>query len=78
MSQLQTGRVLIVAFEGWNDAGEAASGAARVIARELNADVVAAVDPEDYYDFQFSLKPLANLGGKSQLVTKAPWPGIAT
>lgn len=54
MSQLQTGRVLIVAFEGWNDAGEAASGAARVIARELNSDVVAAVDPEDYYDFQFS------------------------
>lgn len=51
---LKSGRMLIVAFEGWNDAGEAASGAAKVIARSLNADVVASVDPEDYYDFQFS------------------------
>ena len=54
MSILQTGRILVVAFEGWNDAGEAASGAAKVIARELQADVVAAIDTEDYYDFQFS------------------------
>ncbi|MDE2386112.1 MAG: PAC2 family protein [Actinomycetales bacterium] len=71
MSQLQTGRVLIVAFEGWNDAGEAASGAARVIARELNSDVVAAVDPEDYYDFQFS-RPMVSFDeeGNRQLA----WP----
>lgn len=71
MSQLQTGRVLVVAFEGWNDAGEAASGAARVIARELNADVVAAVDPEDYYDFQFS-RPMVSFDeqGNRQLA----WP----
>ena len=71
LSQLQTGRVLIVAFEGWNDAGEAASGAARVIARELKADVVAAVDPEDYYDFQFS-RPMVSFdeNGNRQLA----WP----
>jgi predicted ATP-grasp superfamily ATP-dependent carboligase len=71
LSQLQTGRVLIVAFEGWNDAGEAASGAARVIARELNSEVVAAVDPEDYYDFQFS-RPMVSFDedGNRQLA----WP----
>jgi hypothetical protein len=48
------GRTLIVAFEGWNDAAESASAAAKFIAEKLNADVVATVDPEDYYDFQFT------------------------
>lgn len=48
------GRTLIVAFEGWNDAAESASAAAKFIAEKLNADVVGTVDPEDYYDFQFT------------------------
>ena len=48
------GKTLIVAFEGWNDAAESASGAAKAICERLNADVVATVDPEDYYDFQFT------------------------
>lgn len=48
------GRTLIVAFEGWNDAAESASAAAKFVAEKLNADVVATVDPEDYYDFQFT------------------------
>ena len=48
------GRTLIVAFEGWNDAAESASAAAKFICEKLNADVVATVDPEDYYDFQFA------------------------
>lgn len=43
-----------MAFEGWNDAAESASAAAKFIAEQLNADVVATVDPEDYYDFQFT------------------------
>lgn len=48
------GRTLIVAFEGWNDAAESASSAAKFVCERLNADVVATVDPEDYYDFQFT------------------------
>jgi proteasome assembly chaperone (PAC2) family protein len=44
--------VVIAAFEGWNDAGEAASGAVERLAREWDAEPVAALDPEDYYDFQ--------------------------
>lgn len=71
MSILQTGRVLIVAFEGWNDAGEAASGAAKVIARDLQSDVVAAVDAEDYYDFQFS-RPMVSFD--EQGVRQLSWP----
>ena len=33
-----SGRVLVVAFEGWNDAGEAASGAVRVLRDSLELD----------------------------------------
>jgi hypothetical protein len=53
-SQIFSGRTLIVAFEGWNDAAEAASGAAKYIAEISGVEAVAAIDPEDYYDFQFA------------------------
>jgi hypothetical protein len=53
-SQIFSGRTLIVAFEGWNDAAEAASGAAKYIAEISGVESVAAIDPEDYYDFQFA------------------------
>lgn len=44
--------VLIAAFEGWNDAGEAATGVIEHLAELWGAEPVAALDPEDYYDFQ--------------------------
>ena len=43
---------MIAAFEGWNDAGEAASAVIEHLAEIWDAEVVAALDPEDYYDFQ--------------------------
>lgn len=48
------GRVLICAFEGWNDAAESASQAAKIICAALDGKSAAEVDPEDYYDFQFT------------------------
>jgi proteasome assembly chaperone (PAC2) family protein len=44
--------VMIAAFEGWNDAGEAATSALEHLARVWDAEPFAALDPEDYYDFQ--------------------------
>ena len=44
--------VVIAAFEGWNDAADAASGAVDHLMRVWQAQVVGAVDPEDFYDFQ--------------------------
>lgn len=46
--------VLVVAFEGWNDAGEAASGAADVLADELDTQPFADIDPEEFFDFQLN------------------------
>jgi hypothetical protein len=44
--------VVIAAFEGWNDAGDAASDAVSHLLVSWRATLLATVDPEDYYDFQ--------------------------
>jgi len=44
--------VMLCAFEGWNDAGDAASGAVLHLEEVWSATQIAEVDPEDYYDFQ--------------------------
>jgi predicted ATP-grasp superfamily ATP-dependent carboligase len=43
--------VVIAAFAGWNDAGDAATGAIRYLAEHFDADRIAEVDPEDFFDF---------------------------
>ena len=44
--------VVIAAFEGWNDAGEAATAAIDHLVDVWDAEAIAALDPEEYYDFQ--------------------------
>ncbi|MDR7254415.1 proteasome assembly chaperone (PAC2) family protein [Nocardioides sp. BE266] len=44
--------VVIAAFEGWNDAADAASGLVDHLMEQWKADVIGAVDPEEFYDFQ--------------------------
>lgn len=43
---------LIAAFTGWNDAGDAASGAAQHLAASWQARKIATIDPEDFFEFQ--------------------------
>ena len=43
--------ILIAAFEGWNDAGEASSIAARYVRDHFEAEHVATIDAEDFFDF---------------------------
>ncbi len=45
---------MVCAFEGWNDAGDAASSAASFLAGELGAERFAQIDIEEFYDFQSS------------------------
>ena len=52
--------VMVCAFRGWNDAAASASTALTAIANSLDADLVARVDPEDYFDFQ-STRPTITL-----------------
>ena len=68
-----SGRVLVVAFEGWNDAGEAASGVIRTLKDELDVYPIAEVDPEDYFDYQFNRPTVAvDEEGARQII----WPSV--
>lgn len=62
---------LLVAFTGWNDAGEAASQAVKTIAESWQAEPIADIDPEEFFDFQ-STRPHVRLveGG----IREIDWP----
>ena len=44
--------VMVGAFSGWGDAGEAASTAVEALHERWRAQVFASIDPEEFYDFQ--------------------------
>ena len=72
-SGFTTGRILVVAFEGWNDAGEAASGVVQTLRQQLDVAPLAEVDPEDYFDYQFNRPTVeSDEDGARRLV----WPGV--
>ncbi|MBW8766282.1 MAG: PAC2 family protein [Geodermatophilales bacterium] len=66
-----TDPVVVVAFEGWNDAGDAATGAVEHLELIWDATPLAALDPEDYYDFQVNRPTVSLIGGVSRRVE---WP----
>ncbi|MGW9111899.1 PAC2 family protein [Microbacterium sp. NPDC055683] len=47
-------RIVVAAFDGWNDAGEAATGAVRMLREEGDLSPAFAVDPELYFDYQYT------------------------
>ncbi len=59
--------IMVAAFEGWNDAAEAASGVIEHLLDSWEPDQIAEIDPEDYYDFQVN-RPLVGFdddGGRT-------------
>jgi hypothetical protein len=62
---------VIAAFEGWNDAGEAASGVISHLASAWQPTPVGAIDPEDFYDFQVSRPVMEVSDGKTDRLV---WP----
>ena len=63
--------VLVAAFEGWNDAGDAASTAIEHLQLSWDARPLAELDPEDYYDFQVTRPTTKLVDGITRLVE---WP----
>ncbi len=53
--------MLVAAFEGWNDAGDAASGAARWLADRYGAERFATIEAEEFFDFT-TTRPLVETG----------------
>jgi proteasome assembly chaperone (PAC2) family protein len=66
-----TDPVLIAAFEGWNDAADAASGAIDHLETVWDAQPLVALDPEDYYDFQVNRPMVSLVDGVTRRIT---WP----
>jgi proteasome assembly chaperone (PAC2) family protein len=52
--------VMVCAFRGWNDAAAAASTALATIGNSLDGEVIARLDPEEFFDFQ-STRPTITL-----------------
>ena len=71
--------VMVIAFSGWNDAGEAATGAAsHLLASWIESDsdvvpeLIADVDVEEFYDFQVN-RPTVCIDESS--IRSLTWPG---
>jgi hypothetical protein len=64
--------IMVAAFEGWNDAGAAASSALDHLADVWGAQEYATLDPEDYHDFQVSRPMVSRLPSGERIIT---WPG---
>jgi predicted ATP-grasp superfamily ATP-dependent carboligase len=69
-----SGRLLVVAFEGWNDAGEAASGAVDMLREQLELEKLSEIDPEDYFDYQFNRPTIAMDDDGNRSLT---WPTVS-
>jgi proteasome assembly chaperone (PAC2) family protein len=63
--------VLVAAFEGWNDAGDAATSAVEHLEQSWEAQAVAALDPDDYYDFQVNRPTVSLIDGTTRRIS---WP----
>jgi proteasome assembly chaperone (PAC2) family protein len=63
--------ILVCAFRGWNDASGAASGALATVASTLDSELVATVDPEEFYDFQAQRPTISLSEGQTRHIE---WP----
>ena len=63
--------VLVCAFKGWNDAGEAASAAVGFMRDHFDSFQVASIDPEEFFDFS-AVRPTVRLSeGRTREIS---WP----
>ncbi|HYP24814.1 MAG TPA: PAC2 family protein [Actinomycetota bacterium] len=63
--------VMVAAFRGWNDAGDAASFAAEHLQRVWGGEQLASIDPETFFDFQDTRPQVELVDGVTR---KIAWP----
>jgi proteasome assembly chaperone (PAC2) family protein len=66
-----TDAVLVAAFEGWNDAGDAATGSIEHLELVWDTQPLMAIDPDEYYDFQVNRPTVSMVDGVTRRVS---WP----
>jgi predicted ATP-grasp superfamily ATP-dependent carboligase len=62
---------LVVAFEGWSDAGDAATSSLSYLRSQLDATDFASIDPEEFFDFQ-AHRPIVKLNDAE--IREIVWP----
>jgi predicted ATP-grasp superfamily ATP-dependent carboligase len=65
--------VVVAAFTGWNDAGDAASGGVRHLIEDWDASPLAEIDPEEFTDFA-TVRPHVRL--TRELKRHIVWPTV--
>ncbi|MFD1151235.1 PAC2 family protein [Saccharothrix hoggarensis] len=63
-----TNPIMVAAFEGWNDAGDAASTAIEHLQLTWDATPLADIDPDEYYDFQVTRPTVRMVDGITRRV----------
>jgi proteasome assembly chaperone (PAC2) family protein len=63
--------ILVCAFRGWNDAASSASAALTAVADSFDAEPIAEVDPEEYFDFQATRPTIILSEGQARRID---WP----
>ena len=63
--------MLVCAFGGWNDGGEAATTALRYVAEQWSAEPFARIDPEEFFDFQVNRPTVTLEDGETRRLS---WP----
>lgn len=66
-----TDPALVLAFKGWNDAGESASAAVRYLSEAVSSVSLAEIDPEEFFDFTVERPTVEFLKGETRRVL---WP----
>ncbi|MFM7044308.1 MAG: PAC2 family protein [Ilumatobacteraceae bacterium] len=65
--------IMVCAFTGWNDAGDAASTALAHLTRSWQAQPLAEIDPEEFTDFA-TVRPMVKLTPERQRTIE--WPSV--
>jgi proteasome assembly chaperone (PAC2) family protein len=63
--------LLVAAFSGWNDAGDAATGATDWLVRQREARRIASIDPDEHIDYQSHRPQVELVDGVTRGIT---WP----
>lgn len=70
-TEIPRGPVMVVSFQGWNDAGSAASAAVSYLGQTGERRKLAEIDPEHFFDFQSHRPQITVLDGEVHFVE---WP----
>ena len=62
--------ILIAAFEGWNDASQAATNVVRHLVSRYESQEVRHIDNEGFYDYQVARPMICSVQGRKRIICR--------